>query len=127
MQKDILGSATPTELDDSLSSISEVQTSEVGGTPQASEAQPPAEAVVEAPAFKAEPNANVKLSSDGQALNPGPVMIGKVKVILPEEGQQRAGFHVPAKKAGHLITQYQQYKYLRAKGSKDNVPTAVLE
>lgn len=117
MQKDILGSATPPELDDSLSSVSEVQGMDVA-QPQAS-AQPTAVA--------AEENANVILSKEGLALNPGPVMIGKMKVILPSEEQQRAGFYIDPKKSGHLITQYQQYKYKRAKGSKDNVPNAVLE
>src|SRR5688572_2798016 len=60
---------------------------------------------------------NVKLSSQGQALNAGPVIIGRTKVVLPDEATQRAGFY--SEYAGDLVAQYRQYKFVEKLGTKN--------
>jgi hypothetical protein len=79
----------------------------------------------EAPAFADEEQVpNVMLAGKGVALAEGPVIIGRTKIILPNEESQKAGFYT--EHAGLLVGQYPQYKFKREKGDSKNVPNVSL-
>lgn len=65
---------------------------------------------------------NVMLAPKGNAMPEGPVIIGRLKIELPDEDGQRAGFYT--EHAGELVGQYPQFKFKVVKG--ENVPNVKL-
>lgn len=58
---------------------------------------------------------NVRLSSKAEALNKGPHIIGRVRIDVPDEAGQRAGFYT--EHAGTLVAQERgRFKFVEAKG-----------
>lgn len=104
------------ELTDATGSVSETQDVSSSTVPTIGEQQPPVLPQVPSPQPQAQKDQtpNVRLSSKGVALNQGPVIIGRTKIMIPDEATQRAGFYTEF--AGELVAQYRDYKFIQEKG-----------
>ena len=105
------------EITDTPGSVSEVTdlTSSVSGSANLQSENPDSQvAAQQQQGGPKDTSPNVRLTKEGQPLNEGPVIIGQVKVMIPDEATQRQGFY--AENSGELVAQYRQYKFIQVKG-----------
>ena len=71
------------------------------------------------------PNVVLAPSKQDEALEEGPVTIGRTRLTIPSKEIQMRGFHVTH--PGTLVAQYRQYKFVKADKGKAHNKTVKLD